>query len=93
MREEKVLTLAECVRHMTSTAANRLRQPDRGRIVEGAKADLVVFDHLTVKANATYEVPRQAASGIYHVMVNGVLALEDGQMTGHRAGRVIRMPA
>jgi len=93
VREEKVLTLAECVRHMTSTAANRLRQPDRGRIAEGARADIVVFNDMTVKANATYEVPRQAASGIFHVMVNGVLALEDGQMTGSRAGRVIRMPA
>ena len=91
VREEKVLTLVECVRHMTSAAADRLRLPDRGRIVEGARADLVVFDKDTIKANATYAVPRQAATGIFHVMVNGRFAVEDGKVTGARAGRVLRM--
>ena len=92
VREEKVLTLAECVRHMTSAAADRLRLPDRGRIVEGALADLVVFDKDTVTATATYESPRQAATGIAHVLVNGRFAVEDGKVTGNRAGRVLRMP-
>jgi N-acyl-D-amino-acid deacylase len=92
VREEKVLTLAECVRHMTSAAADRLRLPDRGRLVEGAIADLVVFDKDTVTATATYESPRQAATGIVHVLVNGRFAVEDGKVTGNRAGRVLRMP-
>ena len=92
VREEKVLTLAECVRHMTSAAADRLRLADRGRIVEGAIADLVVFDKDEVKANATYESPRQAATGIAHVLVNGRFAVEDGRVTGNRVGRVLRMP-
>jgi N-acyl-D-amino-acid deacylase len=91
VREEKVLTLVECVRHMTSAAADRLRLPDRGRIAVGARADLVVFDKDTIKANATYAVPRQAATGIFHVMVNGRFAVEDGKVTGARAGRVLRM--
>ena len=91
VREEKVLTLEECVRHMTSSAANRLRLADRGRIVEGALADLVVFDPATVSAKATYEVPRQAATGIFHVLVNGEFALEDGKVTGRRAGRVLHL--
>ena len=91
VREEKVLTLQECVRHMTSSAANRLRLPDRGRIVEGALADLVVFDPDTVSATATYEHPRQAATGIFHVLVNGVFAVEDGRVTGRRTGRVLRL--
>lgn len=89
VREEKVLTLEECVRHMTSSAANRLRLDDRGRIAEGAFADLVVFDPATVSARATYEVPRQAATGIFHVVVNGEFALEDGRITGKRAGHVL----
>lgn len=91
VRKEKVLTLTECIRHMTSSAADRLRLPDRGRILEGAKADLVVFDSDKVSETATYQVPRQAATGIHHVMVNGQLALEDGRITGNRAGRVMRM--
>jgi N-acyl-D-amino-acid deacylase len=91
VREEKILTLEECVRHMTSSAANRLRLADRGRIKEGGLADLVVFDPETVSARATYEQPRQAAAGIFHVMVNGVFALEDAVVTGRRAGRVLRL--
>jgi N-acyl-D-amino-acid deacylase len=93
VREEKVLTLEECVRHMTSSAANRLRLMDRGRIAAGAKADLVVFDAANVKANATYEHPRQAATGIVHVLVNGQFAVENNRVTGHRAGRTLTLGA
>jgi N-acyl-D-amino-acid deacylase len=91
VREEKVLTLEECVRHMTSSAADRLHLPDRGRIAPGTFADLVVFDAMTVKANATYEKPRQAATGIVHVMVNGIFAVEDNEISGNRSGRAIRL--
>lgn len=93
VREEKVLTLEECVRHMTSSAANRLRLMDRGRIAAGAVADLVVFDKDNVKANATYAVPRQAATGILHVLVNGQFAVENNRVTGHRAGRTLTLGA
>lgn len=93
VREEKVLTLEECVRHMTSSAANRLRMTDRGRILAGAKADLVVFDADNIKANATYEHPRQAATGIVHVLVNGQFAVENNRITGHRAGRTLTLGA
>lgn len=93
VREERILTLEECVRHMTSAAADRLRIADRGRIVAGAKADLVVFDKDKVKANATYEHPRQAATGIVHVLVNGQFAVEDGSVTGRRAGRTLTLGA
>jgi len=93
VREEKVLTLEECVRHMTSSAADRLRVTDRGRIAAGAKADLVVFDKDNVKANATYENPRQAATGIVHVLVNGQFAVENNRVTGNRAGRTLTLGA
>jgi len=91
VREENVLSLEQCVRHMTSAAADRLRLADRGRIVPGARADLVVFDRDNVAANASYDAPRQAATGIRHVLVNGVFAVEDGRVTGSRAGRVLRL--
>ncbi|WDR04744.1 D-aminoacylase [Devosia rhodophyticola] len=91
VREEKVLTLTECVRHMTSSAARRLRLDDRGVIAEGMRADLVVFDPETVSETGTYVHPRQAATGISHVVVNGAFALQNGIVTGERAGRVIRL--
>ncbi|MCE2737050.1 MAG: D-aminoacylase [Rhodobacter sp.] len=93
VREEKVLTLKECLRHMTSSAANRLRLTDRGRIAAGALADLVVFDPDTVSATATYAEPRQAATGILHVMVNGTFAVENGRVTSLRSGRALRLGA
>jgi N-acyl-D-amino-acid deacylase len=93
VREEKVLTLEECVRHMTSSAANRLRLMDRGRIAAGALADLVVFDKDKVSAKATYDNPRQAAVGIHHVLVNGHFAIENGAITHSRAGRALRLGA
>lgn len=89
VREEGVLTLAECVRHMTSSAADRIGLSDRGRVVPGAKADLVVFDQWAVSTPATYEDPRQQATGISHVMVNGEFVLERGTITGLRTGRVL----
>lgn len=91
VRKEGVLGLPECIRHMTSAPARRLRLADRGRIAEGMRADIVVFDPEGVEERATYAEPRQAAAGIAHVMVNGVLALEDGRVTGRRAGRVLRL--
>jgi N-acyl-D-amino-acid deacylase len=93
VREEKVLTLEECLRHMTSSAANRLRLTDRGRIAAGAFADLVVFDPENVSTKATYAEPCQAATGILHVMVNGAFAVENGRVTGQRSGRALRLGA
>jgi N-acyl-D-amino-acid deacylase len=57
------------------------------------KADLVVFDPDTVSERSTYSEPRQAATGILHVVVNGVFALEGGNVTRQRAGRVLRLGA
>lgn len=90
VRAEGVLTLEEAVRKMTSLAAARFMQPQRGRIAEGAFADLVVFDPATVQDHATYEDPHRFATGVDHVMVNGRLVLEDGSLTGDRPGRVLR---
>lgn len=90
VREEGVLDLVECVRHMTSSAADRIGAHDRGRIAVGAFADLVVFDPDTVIDRATYEDPRQPPVGIDHVVVNGIVAVRDAVLTGSRSGQVIR---
>jgi N-acyl-D-amino-acid deacylase len=75
---------------MTSMPAKRLGLRDRGRIADGLVADLVIFDPATVRANATYDEPRQFPEGIEHVIVNGTPVVEDGAHTGALPGRALR---
>ncbi|HYK96704.1 MAG TPA: amidohydrolase family protein [Candidatus Dormibacteraeota bacterium] len=90
VREEALLSLEGAVAKMTSMPAARLGLKDRGRIADGLIADLVVFDPSTVRANATYDRPRQFPEGIEHVIVNGHLVVEDGAHTGALPGRALR---
>lgn len=90
VRELEVLTLEECVRHMTSTPARRLGVADRGLVRPGMAADLVVFDPDSVQDRATFEEPRRGPDGIPHVLVNGRAVVTDGRVTGDLPGRTIR---
>ncbi|MFL5578998.1 MAG: amidohydrolase family protein [Gemmatimonadaceae bacterium] len=90
VRERGVLTLEQAVHKMTGQPAARLGLRDRGRVAEGAYADLVVLDPAHVRDAATFDAPHQYPEGIPHVVVNGVPAVLDGRPTGARAGRVIR---
>lgn len=90
VREEKVLTLEDAVRRMSSAASNRLGLYDRGRIAVGMAADLLLFDPATVRDNATFEQPAQYSTGMDFVWVNGVLAIDDAKLTGAKAGKVLR---
>ncbi len=92
VRQEQTIGLEFAIRKMTSLAAGRFGIQDRGILRPGAYADIVVFDPNTVIDNATYENPTQLASGISYVMVNGVLVMDDGKLTGARPGRAIRRP-
>ncbi len=92
MREERLLTLEEAVRKMTSLPAQRMRLWDRGVIRPGAFADLVVFDPATVRDRATFENPKQYAEGMRYVAVNGQLVVDDGQLTSARPGKALRGP-
>lgn len=91
VREEGVLRLEEAIRKFSSFAARRLSIADRGELREGMWADLVVFDEQTVRENATFEQPRQLASGFSYVAVNGTLVLDTGEHTGQTPGRAVRM--
>jgi N-acyl-D-amino-acid deacylase len=92
VRELGVLELEDCVAHLTGRAANRLRLSDRGLVREGFAADLVLFDADTVADTATFDEPRQAATGIPYVLVNGVPVIDDGLHTGALAGHSLRNP-
>jgi N-acyl-D-amino-acid deacylase len=90
VREEHVLSLPEAVRKMTSLPAQRFGLKDRGVVREGAYADLVVFDPRTVSDAATYDEPIRQPDSMPYVLVNGVMGVEDGHVTGARGGRVLR---
>lgn len=89
VRQRRLLGLEEAVRKMTSAAAGRLGLTDRGLLRDGLNADVIVFDPANVRSNATYDDPRQFPTGIDHVIVNGVLVVDDGAHTGALPGRVI----
>ncbi len=84
--EGRTVPLAEAIRKTTSLPADWFRLADRGRLAPGKAADVVVIDPATVRDQATYAAPHQLAAGIVHVTVNGICELEDGRLTGRRAG-------
>ncbi|WP_405470539.1 amidohydrolase family protein [Streptomyces canus] len=90
VRELGVLSLEECVAHLTSRPASRLRLPDRGLVREGHRADLVLFDPETVAPGSTFEDPRRLPTGIPHVLVDGRFVIENGRRTDVLAGRAVR---
>ena len=90
VRDEKLFTLEEAVRKMTSQAADRAQLSDRGVIRPGMKADLVVFDPARIRDVATYEDPHHFSEGVVDVIVNGVPVLRDERMTEALPGRVLR---
>jgi N-acyl-D-aspartate/D-glutamate deacylase len=90
VRDERVLTLEEAVRKMTSLPARRVRLLDRGIVRPAMAADLVVFDLERVRDVATFEKPLQYSEGFSHVVVNGRVVLDDGKMTSERPGRPLR---
>ena len=89
VREEKVLSLEEAVKKMTSVPAERFGLSDRGVVREGAWADLVLFDAQTVADRATYTDPHQYPEGIPYVVVNGVVVVDQREHTGALPGQVL----
>ena len=90
VRDEKLLSVSEAVRKLTSLPAENLRLEKRGRVALGYYADVAVFDPAKLQDHATFDAPRQYATGMSHVFVNGVRVLADGEHTGKTPGRVVR---
>ena len=93
VRERKIITLQDAIHRMSGMPAERLNFEDRGLLRTGMKADIVVFDSATVADRATFDKPHQYSVGFKDVVVNGKLALKDGQVTSERPGRVLYGPA
>jgi len=90
VREERVLSLEEAVRKMTSAPAQRLGLKGYGLLREGYRANVVVFDPEKVKDEATFTDPHRYASGIPYVICNGVFVIDRGKHTGRLPGRALR---
>jgi N-acyl-D-amino-acid deacylase len=90
VRERKVLTLASAIAKMTSVPADRLQLRDRGRLQPGMAADVVVFDAARITDTATFESPFQYPTGLSLVIVNGRIALRDGERSRQHFGRALR---
>ncbi len=91
-RDEKVITLEEGIRKLTSLPADNLKLKKRGRLQVGHFADVVVFDPEKVNDKATFQDPHQYAEGVIHVFVNGTQVLDDGKHTGAKPGRFVKGP-
>lgn len=90
VREQKIFSLEEAIRRMTSLPADTFGLRDRGRIVPGAIADLTLFDPATVGDPATFESPHHYAEGFSDVIVNGGIVIRSGRLTGLRSGGPLR---
>ena len=90
VREKKMFTPQEAIRRMTSLPASRLGLRERGVLKKGAWADIAIFDPETFSERGTTFEPNQIAQGMKYVLVNGVVAVRDGELTGTRAGQVLR---
>lgn len=90
VREKNLLVLGEAIKKMTSLPAKRLGLEDRGQIKEGYKADLVIFDPKVIEDRSNFDDPHQYPVGIHHVMVNGVLSIEMGEVSSKFNGEILR---
>jgi dihydroorotase/N-acyl-D-amino-acid deacylase len=92
VRDEKLLSLEEAIRKMTSRPAARVGLHDRGMLRPGMAADITVFDPATIRDVSTFEDPNHYSVGIRHVFVNGRAVVANGAITAERPGRPLRGP-
>ena len=92
VREDRILTLEDAVRKMSSQPAQRVGLRDRGLLKPGFFADVVVFDPGTVTDKATFVDPHQYSVGVEHVLVNGKPVWQSGEFAGNYPGRGLRGP-
>jgi len=90
VRDQRVLTLEDAVRRMTSLPAQILGLRDRGQLREGLAADVAVFDPAVVGETNSFEKPKSYAKGVQYVIVNGTIVIDRGEHTGAKPGRVVR---
>jgi N-acyl-D-amino-acid deacylase len=92
VREEKVISLEEAIRRMTSLPAQKFQLSNRGLLKENYAADIVIFDEKQVQDISTFEKPHAYSKGFYFVIVNGTLTVDQEKHVGTRAGKALYGP-
>jgi N-acyl-D-amino-acid deacylase len=92
VRDERVISLTEAVRRLTSLPATNLGLNHRGLLKPGMFADVVIFDPQTIADRATFENPHQYSVGVRDVFVNGQQVLKNGEHTGAKPGKALWGP-
>jgi N-acyl-D-amino-acid deacylase len=92
VREEKVISLEEAIRRMTSLPAQKFQLTNRGLLREGYAADIVIFNEKEVQDVSTFEKPHAYSKGFHFVIVNGVLTVDNEKHLGIRAGQALFGP-
>lgn len=92
VRDEKLISLEEAIRRMSSLPAQKFQIKDRGLLKEGFAADIVVFDPATIRDLSTYENPHIYSKGVHYLLVNGRLTINHEVHTGERAGKALYGP-
>ncbi|MGI8580658.1 MAG: N-acyl-D-amino-acid deacylase family protein [Chitinophagaceae bacterium] len=92
VRDEKIISLEEAIRRMTSLPAQKFQLKDRGLLKEGMAADVVIFDEKEVQDMATFQDPHQYSKGFKYVIVNGKTVVENGNHTGVKSGAILTGP-
>jgi dihydroorotase/N-acyl-D-amino-acid deacylase len=92
VRDEKLISLEDAIRKMTSQAAERVGLKERGTLKEGWFADITIFDPATINDVATFEDPNRYSTGVRFVLVNGKAVLANGAITTERPGRPLYGP-
>jgi N-acyl-D-amino-acid deacylase len=90
VNEQRLLTPAEAINRLTAAPAERIGLRDRGVLVPGGFADIVVFNANDLRDHGTFLEPGQLVTGVHHLFVNGTPTLRDGRPTGNRSGKVLR---
>ncbi|MEO5782402.1 MAG: D-aminoacylase [Ginsengibacter sp.] len=91
-REEKIISLPDAIRKLSKLPATNLKLQKRGELKVSNYADVVIFDPATVQDHATFAQPHQYATGIMHVLVNGVPVIKEGEHTNAKPGRFVKGP-
>jgi N-acyl-D-amino-acid deacylase len=92
VREQRLITLPEAVRKLTSVPARVFGLAGRGLLRPGHYADVAIFDPMAIEDHATFAAPHRYSTGVHHLFVNGVPVLKDGVYTGALPGKVLRGP-